>query len=218
MRFFGFVWLGALLSVAPTACVYDGDERCGPHQVLLSADRCACEPGFVPGTAGCIPCGDNERESNGACVCVDGYARGSEAAVCEAIPQELGGACDPDTSPCTSKDYTLCHVPNDGAGYCTNACSSSADCDGGYLCHEAGADSYCRRPPVGHGDACKTSADCSGEATFCETIQSHLCLVPCSAGNTDVCFEGEVCCDFVLFNPICVPSNACVPQSGTEVQ
>jgi hypothetical protein len=86
----GFVWLSAFLSVAPSACVYDDSQRCGPHQVLLGADRCACEAGYVPGASGCLPCGEDERESNGECVCVDGYARPAEHAECELVPAALG--------------------------------------------------------------------------------------------------------------------------------
>jgi hypothetical protein len=217
-RFFGFVWVSALLSVAPSACVYDASERCGPHQVLLGADRCACDEGYVPSTNGCVPCGEDERESNGECVCVDGFARPADGAACELIPAALGEDCGPDSAPC-DPDYPLCHESEGTPSYCTNACQSDDDCTGGYKCHLDGADSYCRRPPLGYGDSCKTDDDCAdGEATFCETIQSKLCLVPCAAGKTDGCFEGEVCCDFTLFNPICVPNDACTEKGGKELQ
>jgi hypothetical protein len=217
-RFFGLIWLGALLSVAVSACVYDSDERCGPHQVLIEKDRCICEMDYVPGPAGCVPCGDHEQASNGACVCVDDYARPAEGAACEPIPAALGAACDSEAAPCADGPYSLCHVTDGTSGYCTSACSSDDDCDGGYRCHEDGADSFCRRPPLGYGDSCKVQDDCAqGEATYCETLQSKLCLVPCAPGNTDVCFEGEVCCDFVVFEPICVPNNACTEKSGTPV-
>ncbi len=216
-RLIGLVWVSALLSVAPSACVYDGDQRCGPHQTLLSADRCACDDGFVPGSAGCIPCGDNEEAVNGACLCVAGYARSSAADACEPIPDTLGVACDTDNTPCPVGKYDRCQVTDGTSGYCTNACTNSTDCDGGYRCHVDGADSFCRRPPVGYLDPCESDADCTGEATFCETIRTHQCLVPCAAGQTDVCFEAEVCCDFAIFHPICVPNDACTSMTGTEV-
>lgn len=200
------------------ACVYDADERCGPHQQLIDKDRCICELGFVPGKAGCVPCGEHELASNGACVCAADYARPADGAACEPIPAALGAACDTDASPCADGPYGLCHVTSGTAGYCTKACSSDDDCEGGYRCHEDGTEGFCRRPPLGYGDSCKAQADCAaGEATYCETLQSKLCLVPCAAGKTDVCFEGEVCCDFVVFEPICVPSNACTDKSGTVV-
>lgn len=215
-RFSALLWLGALLGVLPVGCVYDAAHRCGPHQVPIENDSCQCEEDYVPGTSGCVPCAENERSSNGECVCVAGYARAAASEACEPIPAELGAPCTTDAD-CAAGKYSTCHLTGD-AGYCTNACTESSDCDGGYKCHVDGEDGYCRRPPLGYGDSCHSDDDCSGgEATYCETIQSNLCLVPCSAGHTDVCFEGEVCCDFVLFNPICVPADACTGKSGTEV-
>jgi hypothetical protein len=218
-QLFGFVWLGTLLGMALSACVYDDSQRCGPHQVLLGSDRCACEAGYVPGDSGCVPCGEDERESNGECVCIEGYARPAEDAACELIPEALGTACDTEGAPCRNEQYPLCHATDGTHGYCTSGCASSADCNGGYQCHEDGADSFCRRPPVGYGDSCQSDDDCAeGEATYCDTIQSHLCLVRCSAGNTDVCFEGEGCCDFTIFDPICVPDGVCAMKGGKELQ
>ncbi len=217
-RLIGLVWFGALLSVGPSACVYDADQRCGPHQQILDNDRCGCEDGFVPGTSRCIPCDDNEIASNGECLCVDGYARAAADDACEPIPDTLGVACDMDGTPCPDGKYTLCHVTDGTSGYCTSACSGTSECDGGYRCHDDGAASYCRRPPVGYLEPCETDAQCTGEATFCETIRTHQCLVPCSAGHTDGCFEAEVCCNFVIFEPICVPNDACTSMTGTEVQ
>jgi hypothetical protein len=220
LRLSGLVLLGLVLSVAPVACVYDGDNRCGPHQVLLSEDRCACDDDYIPGPGGCVPCGENERASNGSCVCVDGFARAADNAACAEIPAELGADCDTDSTPCPDgSKYPLCHVVNGTSGYCTSTCADSGDCDGGYKCHQNGSDSFCRRPPIDYGNSCQTADDCAGgEATFCETIQSHLCLVPCEAGKTDGCFEGDVCCDFAIFHPICVPSNACESMTGTVIQ
>lgn len=202
----------------PAACVYDPDERCGPHQRYLEPDRCECIDGYVPAAEGCEPCGERERESNGACVCVEGYARGSEGAACEEIPGELGVACDAET-PCPTGRYERCQPVDGDGGYCTSACSDDGDCDGGYRCQGSGADAFCRRPPTGFGQTCQTDADCAdGEATYCDTIQSHLCLVRCAAGNTDVCFVGESCCDFTIFAPICTPSAACAQNGGKVLE
>ncbi len=219
-RLIALLLSSVLVGVAPVGCVYDADEPCGLHQRLISADRCACDDGYVPGERGCIPCGEDERASNGECVCVEGFARPATGAACEPLPAELGVACDTESAPCPAGKYPLCHVTDGTAGYCTSACTGSGnECDGGYACHVDGEDSFCRRPPVGHGDSCTTDADCAGgEATFCETVQSRLCLVPCAAGNTAGCFEGEVCCDFVLFQPICVPDSACTSSGGKELE
>jgi hypothetical protein len=216
-RLSALVCLGGLAGLIATACVYDPDDRCGPHQEPIDNDRCVCEAGYVPGDGGCVPCVENEMERNGECVCVDGYARPADGAVCEEIPAALGGECTAAGDECDS-DYPLCHSSDDGAGYCTNACSTSDECDGGYRCQEMGDEGYCRRPPVGYGDKCSSDDDCAGgDATYCEVFQENICLVPCSAGNTDVCFVGEVCCNFVLFEPICVPADACAPN-GTVVE
>ncbi len=205
------VW-GTWQLVAVPACVYDDDERCGPHQVEISNNRCECSPGYVPGVSGCVPCGEYEEERAGECVCVAGYARASEAAACEPLPDDLGSSCDAE-NPCASEAYPECHLTEDGSGYCTTTgCTSSDDCSGGYKCQKESDGSFCRRPALGYGKSCKTQADCAdGEATFCETLQTNLCIVPCTAETTSVCFEGEVCCDFSLFNAgtVCTPAASC---------
>lgn len=208
MRFSALVCLCLVFGILPIACVYDGDDRCGPNQVSISHDRCACQEGFVPGANGCVACGANEAPSNGVCACVEGYARANDAARCERPPEELGVACDTESDSCPEA-YPLCHVTDGTSGYCTNTCTSSEDCDGGYKCQEA-SESFCRRPPVGLGDRCDSDADCAdGEATACEMIQSHLCLVPCAAGDTAGCFVGDACCAFPGPFVVCVPADAC---------
>jgi hypothetical protein len=200
--------------VAAAGCVYDSDKRCGPNQVEISNDRCECVAGFIPGERGCVPCGENEEERSGACVCKDGYARESDAAACEEVPGGLGDECDTGDNPCRSSDFPECHLTDDDVGYCTTiGCETSADCEGGYMCQKDGASSYCRRPPVGYGKSCDSQEDCAdGDATFCEMLQSKVCIVPCSADNTAVCFEGEQCCDFSLFGAgtVCTPAASCM--------
>ncbi len=200
----------AVFSLA-SACVYDPDDRCGEHQVIIDNDRCACEAGYVPGDTGCVACAEHEQEVGGACVCVAGYARATEAVACEVIPGGLGVACDTESQACPAGDYETCHLVEGTVGYCTaTGCETSEDCESGYMCQRSTEGNYCRRPPTGYGDPCESDGDCAaGEATFCETLQSNQCLVACSATNADVCFEGEVCCDFVFFSPICVPKDAC---------
>jgi hypothetical protein len=152
--------------------------------------------------------------------CDGGYTcnTAGPAAFCERPPQ-AGDACNSTDMPCTSMKFGICHISADGSGYCTNACSSDGDCSGEYRCHDPGGNSFCRRPATGHGDACTSDADCAGkEADYCETIQSHLCLVRCGAGNSEVCFEGESCCDFAVFNPICVPTDQCTANGGKILQ
>lgn len=215
-RLTGFLWLSALVGLVPAACVYDADDRCGPQRSLIDNDRCVCEAGLVPGESGCVPCPENEEESSGECVCVSGYARASDAAECAPIPAALGADCDADAD--CDEPYPVCHVGAADAGYCTASCTSDDDCDGGYRCQRAGDDGFCRRPPLGYGDKCASDDDCAaGEATYCEVLQTKKCLVPCEAGQTEVCFVGEVCCDYVVFHPICVPADACA-ERGTVVE
>lgn len=213
-----WVAIGALCQPV-LGCVYDPDERCGPHEVTLDNDRCSCEEGYVPGTKGCVPCPENEREQNGACICAEGFARVADADPCTPLPSGLGAACD-DATPCTPGGrYSLCQGSSDGSGYCTSTCITSDDCEGGYKCHPQGDTGYCRRPPTGYAQSCKSDDDCAGnEASYCEQLSQHVCLVPCSAGHSDVCFEGETCCDFVLFAPICVPESACSSNGGRPLQ
>lgn len=210
--------MSALLGLIPTACVYDPDDRCGPDKTSIDNDRCVCDEGLVPSDDGCVPCGENEEPNVvGECVCVDGYARTAATDLCEPIPMTLGADCDTDDAPC-EEPFSLCHVTEGTAGYCTEACSSDADCDGGYRCHLEGGSGYCRRRPLGYGESCQSDDDCAGgEATYCEVIRTNQCLVPCEAGKTDVCFEGEVCCNFVIFNPVCVPTANC-EDAGTVVE
>jgi hypothetical protein len=218
MRLTSFFLLSTLCGVIASACVYDPDDRCGPHQLEIDNDQCVCETGFVPGDAGCVPCAENEEERAGACICADGFARPTDAEACAPIPEALGAACDVEADPCADEPYPLCHATDGTSGYCTSSCSSDGDCTGGYKCHVEGNEGFCRRPPLGHGATCASDADCEGgDATFCETLSSKQCLVPCQAGDTDVCFEGEACCDFLVFAPICVPADVCA-EMGNPVQ
>ena len=214
MRLSGLVCLCGLFGLVPSACLYDDDNRCGPHQVAVSNDRCSCEEGYIPGEDGCVACGDKEVALNGACSCAEGFARANDTDPCERPPAELGVECDTESNPCPAGDYSLCHVTEGTSGYCTNACASSDECDGGYKCQEADAESFCRRPPVGLSEKCDSNEDCAdGEATSCEAIQSHQCLVPCAAGDTAACFVGDACCAFPGPFVACVPASACTPAN-----
>jgi len=217
MRLSGWVCLCGLFGIIPSACLYDPDDRCGPNQVSISNDRCACVEGYVPGENGCIACGENEVASNGACSCAEGFARASDTEPCEPPPGELGVECDTESKPCPDEKYSLCHVTDGSSGYCTNSCTNSEDCDGGYRCQD-GPESFCRRPPVGLSQPCDSDEECAGfEATACEAVQSHQCLVPCAAGDTGGCFVGDACCAFPGPFVVCVPADACIPANFGKV-
>ncbi|MFZ5891033.1 MAG: hypothetical protein ACOY0T_08280 [Myxococcota bacterium] len=205
--------LTALVGLAMGACTFDADDRCGPHQKFDSDnDRCVCEPSAAYTPAGCVPCGANEMPGNGACVCVAGFTRSLESGSCEPAPAALGAECSSNQE-CADATYSHCQLGSSQSGYCTNTgCASSADCQNGYACDTSASPSYCKRPPVGLGKSCASPDDCAGgEATFCDTFQSHSCLVANCTLMPDNCFEGWACTDLSAFGmpiPLCLPKVA----------
>jgi len=202
----------ALIGVFPSACVYDSKDRCGPHQVMYSNLRCVCDATSATTATGCQPCGDNEVPGATGCVCKAGYVKPAEGEACVEAPMGLGVECDLTTTPCTDPQFSHCETGADGKGYCTNTgCTSAADCTGGYACDPA--TTACLRPPTGLGMSCTSEADCAGtEATYCDTFQSHSCLVQGCTVAPNNCFSGWDCCDLSAFGvaqPLCIPAGAC---------
>jgi hypothetical protein len=200
----------AMLAVV-AGCVYDGGDRCGPNQVLVSADRCACEPGMVPVAIGCGPCGEYEVADDDACVCEEGYVRAEETGPCVPDLPGLGVACD-ESTPCVTEPFTHCQISAAG-GYCTSSgCADTSECSAGYACDATATPPYCQRPPTGQGVSCTAQEDCASyEATYCETAQGQVCLVQgCEVGGSD-CFSGWQCCDLSAFGypTLCVPEGTC---------
>jgi hypothetical protein len=195
------------------ACTYDPDDRCGPHQVLSSDPlRCQCEEGFALTASGCVACGVHEVPGEGGCVCESGYERAADATTCEPLPMSLGRDCD-EKAPCRDEPYDFCDVGDSGQGYCTSrGCATSSDCSGGYGCDTSVTPSICRRPPLGLGKSCSSAADCAdGEATFCDTFESHQCLVQDCTLAPDSCFVGWECKDLTslgLAITLCVPEGS----------
>ena len=169
--------------------------------------RCVCEPQSATTATGCQPCGAHEVPGATGCVCEAGYVK-PEGGVCELAPMGLGTACET-SAQCTDAAYGQCVNGSDGKGYCTNACTSPEDCTGGYACDGA----VCRKPPEGLGKSCTSDAECAGtEATYCDTFQSHSCLVQGCSLAPDNCFTGWECCDlsaFGVLQPLCIPQGAC---------
>jgi hypothetical protein len=203
----------AALGMLIGGCIYDADDRCDSGQVLYAPDRCVCAEGSALTAQGCVPCGENEVVGPEGCVCGEGFSRPMAEDACQAAPSGLGTACDSASTPCADPKYDLCFATSGSAGYCTNACQSSDECDGGYACDTAAAPTYCRRPPSGAGQACTTAADCAGtEATFCESFMLHECVVRDCSPTAQDCFPGKQCCDLSQFGvpaPICLPNGAC---------
>ena len=201
----------ALLGALPSACVYDTSDRCGPHQVMYEDLRCVCDAESAPTETGCEVCGPDEMPGATGCVCRPGYSKADAAGVCEPVPLGLGAACDAST-PCSDSKFE-CETIADGSGYCTSTgCASAAECAGGYACDVSVSPSVCRRPPLGLGTSCTSDADCAGtEATYCDTFQTHSCLVQGCRLTADDCFRGWECCDLSGFG---VPHPVCVAQGG----
>ena len=181
---------------------------------LSEVDSCDCVAGYVLVGGACQPCGDHEAEKNGTCVCDPGYTRASDSAPCAEIPTAGAGAPCSDVSPCSDPKYAFCARASNGDRYCTRAdCRAADDCDEGYACSASEQGSYCQRSPRGLALPCESSADCAGsEATYCETLISHSCLVQgCSLAQDD-CFSGWECCDVSSYGmpvPLCVPAGEC---------
>jgi hypothetical protein len=192
-------WLGCIV----------GDERCDENQIEIQGSYrfCACRPGTVPsaGGIGCERCGKNEEVQEEACVCSSGYARTSADAPCE--KSTIGRACEDDES--CSESFPHCAATPTGDGYCTTTgCSANADCAAGWSCELDAGTRFCKRPPTGQGAHCDTSADCASyEATFCEALQSHTCLLEMCATGTNTCPSEWSCCDLtsLIGASLCVP-------------
>lgn len=208
---YGAALLALLGGSLPSACTLDSSDRCSENQVFQESTlSCICDEHSAPTKTGCVRCGEHEVVSPAGCVCADGFSRASAGAACEETPDGFGIACDAST-PCPEGKYNHCESSDFGS-YCTNTgCTTSADCEGGYACDTATG--VCRRPPVGLGMSCASNAECAGtEATYCDTVKAHACLVQGCTVAPDNCFEGWDCCDLSGFGvpqPICVPAGGC---------
>jgi hypothetical protein len=197
---------GAL--IIPAACVFDPDERCGPHEhTYAGAQRCVCDDGYVYTEDGCVECGAHEVPSSAGCVCEAGYSRPTSDGACEETPAALGAQCSDDSG--CDDPYPHCELVDETNGYCTNTgCETSDDCDSGYACDTATDPTVCRRPPNGLGQSCQSDADCAGtEATYCDLFVTMGCLVQGCNLDADDCFTGYECCDLSGFGvpqPLCV--------------
>ncbi len=206
---------GVWVALVSSSCLYDADQRCGPREHLGSLGSCLCDDQFVLQDHGCVPCGDNETWQNGVCVCSAGYARATDGAACTL--SGAGLACDPSTpASCTDPNFALCRAAN-GGGYCTKDCAADTDCPHGFACDTTASPATCKTAAVGQGDACTSDSDCAGkDATYCEVLQSHVCLVQgCSTGDPSSCSEGWTCCDLHslgLAKTLCVPEGKCLTQ------
>lgn len=198
----------ALIGSIAGACVYDPGRRCGPAMTYLAAaEICVCDSDAVPVTGGCKRCAADEVVSGGTCACPPGETKNAQGAC--ATVAGLGEACDTASSPCTDATYSYCATRGSAtAGTCTRPCGSNADCDAAYTCATWEATPYCRTFD-GLGDSCTSSADCTGDARYCDTVQTHGCVVSgCSLTDND-CPRGQTCCDFSVYGLGTLCAGAC---------
>ena len=202
-------------SLGVSSCLYDSGERCDSDQVYdATAGVCVCTGNTIPGTnadgsPGCVPCGEHELSSHDTCVCEEGYERPAAGGACALPPEAQGLACESDAD-CTDATFDTCHLDDGGSGYCTNVGCASGECSGGYACDTVATPSYCARPPSGAGQACATDADCAGtEATFCESVITHVCYVEGCALDGNDC-PGKECCDLSVPTGGAIKKTICV--------
>lgn len=204
----GAAWLAGTMS----ACIVS-DSRCDAHQFQTSVDlhNCSCDPGYVlsPMGYGCVPCGANEEVKSDTCVCKAGFTRASDTGPCEAVMgSELGATCDAAQSCNGPNPY--CALSEDTPYCTTQGCTRNDDCSADWRCDTSGAQSFCKKPPSGFGMHCEASADCAGnEAAFCETLNTHMCIVSNCVGSPGGCPSQSVCCDLTTF----VGTSLCVATS-----
>jgi hypothetical protein len=205
-----YLTIAGLLATLLPACIYDADQRCAPGEVLDQDERCICAANHVPvlrditvivaadPTAakpreGCEACGENELAQGNTCVCVEGFVRNGEACVAS----NLGAACAADAD-CANGDNTKCRLPE---GYCTTSgCAANDDCNvaADFACDRNEAEAYCRRPPVGQGNACTSMGfdpSCPADAPICAL---GACAPAGCTGDAE-CSPSRRCCDLSAF-------------------
>jgi hypothetical protein len=202
-----------LLVLFPVGCLVDLDQRCGPDQRYdPESHRCACDDGHALVGNRCLACGEHELATPDGCRCEPGYLRASDDEPCEEN-DTLGKACASDDD-CPDPTYGYC-APDAASpgGYCTaSGCSASTGCEGDYACNGLGDPSFCERPPSGVGHACNSDDDCADfEASFCETVVAHQCLVHDCKPDPTRCYGDWVCCDIGL-----IGQSLCMPPTELE--
>jgi hypothetical protein len=199
--------LAALAGLVAGACVYDAGQRCGPAMMFVeAANACVCDSNAIAVAGGCQPCAADEVPAAGTCACPAGQTKSANN-VCVAV-SGFGLACDTATAPCADATYSYCAAAGAGtAGTCTKACASNTDCDTVYTCATWGPHPYCRTF-AGVGVTCTSSADCVGDAKFCETFQTHSCVVAACSLTANDCPRGSRCVDYSGYGlpNICTPS------------
>jgi hypothetical protein len=195
----GAACLGAaVIALAISACLYNPDQRCGSAMHFVdAANACVCDSNAVAVAGGCKRCAADEVPGTAGCACPAGQTKDASN-VCITVAG-LGDACDTASNPCRDATYSYCAASGSGtAGTCTKACTSSNDCDAAYTCATWEAHPYCRTFS-GVGNSCTGQGDCTGDANFCDSFQTHTCIISgCDLVKND-CPRGMICTDFSSF-------------------
>jgi hypothetical protein len=196
-----------ILMVAAGGCVYDANNLCGPNMKYDTAlEACSCADNAIVDGLGCRPCPADEVVVAGSCGCAPGSAKNA-GDVCERI-SGLGDACE-SASDCTNPSFAYC-APGVAGSTCTSSCTDDSGCGDAYTCATWEAQPYCREF-VGLGATCTSQADCAGtDATFCDTYQSHTCLVAGCSLDNGACPRGTMCCDFSQYGFGTLCAGACL--------
>jgi hypothetical protein len=193
-----FTLLALLMALAGNACIYDSTQRCGPAMTFVEAvAACVCDSNAIAVPGGCQACAADEVATGGKCGCAAEQTKNDDNVCATAVG--LGDPCDTATVPCSHANYSYCAVRGSGtAGTCTKACAGNTDCDAAYTCATWEAPPYCRTFE-GAGASCGSASDCVGDAKYCDTFQTHSCVVSgCSLSAHD-CPRGTMCTDLSFY-------------------
>ena len=203
--------LAVLLWFAQSCLLVDPNDRCDLPFVQVE-NTCACPEGTTEVDRDCIACPPHSSTIVGLCLCDEGWVE-TEDGSCALAPEGLGAPCDAATL-CTDPSFDRCTSAGADPGYCTTSgCATTDDCPGEYACNTDATPTFCQKPPEGLFAPCNSSEECASfEATYCEVVYAHVCLVEdCSTTAQDCGFPGFTCCDFSGFGlpNLCVPEGYC---------
>jgi hypothetical protein len=97
-------------------------------------------------------------------------------------------------------------------------CAPDAPPSGGNCvpCAQDDTRTACKKGPSGFGTACTTDMDCQGfDASHCETLMAHICVVANCQTMPDSCTGGQSCCDL---NGAGIPLTLCLPPGQCPTQ